>query len=114
MPVTSNPALANSTASGSPTYPNPTIPTFALWLRILSSSACCIVSPGTIRLSEVERATSYNLCGTGQIDLSFRPNFQRAGRCADGYGAGDQTQAEARRGRARGSCAGAHGFARAP
>jgi len=38
MPVTENPALANSTASGSPTYPRPTIPTRAARVRIFSSS----------------------------------------------------------------------------
>ena len=30
MPVTQNPACANSTASGRPTYPSPTTPTCAL------------------------------------------------------------------------------------
>src|SRR5690349_5775146 len=35
-PVTSNPALENSTASGSPTYPRPMTPTRACLLRIFS------------------------------------------------------------------------------
>src|SRR5215472_618804 len=39
IPVTENPALAYSTASGRPTYPSPTIPTRAVRVPILLASA---------------------------------------------------------------------------
>ena len=56
IPVTVYPALANSTARGRPTYPNPTIPTRAVRARILSSSIFAVVS-STVWVSDM--ATHY-------------------------------------------------------
>src|ERR1035437_2020110 len=42
MPVTVKPALGNSTARGSPTYPNPTTPTRARLVRIFSARICAV------------------------------------------------------------------------
>src|ERR1035437_8343402 len=47
MPVTVNPARANSTARGSPTYPSPTTPTRARRVRIFSAKICA-VAPGKV------------------------------------------------------------------
>src|ERR1035437_8387746 len=44
MPVTVKPALANSTARGSPTYPNPTTPTRARLVRIFSARICAVAA----------------------------------------------------------------------
>src|ERR1035437_10265629 len=42
MPMTVKPASANSTARGSPTYPNPTTPTRARLVRIFSARTCAV------------------------------------------------------------------------
>ena len=47
MPVTVKPALANSTASGSPTYPRPTMPTRARLERIFSARISALAT-GTV------------------------------------------------------------------
>src|ERR1035437_6994807 len=42
MPMTVKPAAANSTARGSPTYPNPTTPTRARLVRIFPARTCAV------------------------------------------------------------------------
>ena len=64
MPVTENPAWANSTTSGSPTYPSPTTPTCAWCVSILRRS-----------VSEMIR---HLIClSSPVIKLAFRDDFGR-------------------------------------
>ena len=68
MPVTENPALANSTASGRPTYPRPTIPTRARRVRIFSSrilAVACVVN-GSSGMEE-----SFSHAGQGGAPLRW-------------------------------------------
>src|SRR5262245_53476675 len=64
MPVTRNPALANSSARGSPTYPRPITPQRAVRRSIFSPSSCrwpssCRSMGGSLHVAEILEALAH-------------------------------------------------------